>query len=174
MGREDRSVAEWRLDEAAEADLAVVQNLGRFYVYDFSEFTGWKCPDTGLYECRDLVRYWRRDDCWPFLVRCGGELAGFALIDRPDNEGVDYDVGEFFILRKFRRKGIGQAVAHALFDRFTGRWQVRQLQQNTPAIAFWRKVVGRYAGGGHAESVEFFPSAGLDMIVQRFNSRTAP
>jgi len=162
---------DWQLTEATDADRAVVQNLGRLYVYDISEHTGWRCPTDGLYGCRDFGEYWDRDDCWPFMVRCGTEPAGFALIDRPtDSPGVDYDVGEFFILRKLRRRGIGQAVAHRLFDRFEGAWQVRQLLDNPPAIAFWRKVVDRYAPGRWTESVEHFANAGREMNVLRFRS----
>ena len=156
---------------AARGDLPVVQNLGRFYVYDFSEYTGWTCPDDGLFGCRGFAAYWDDDNRSAFVIRVDGELAGFALINGSGiYEGVDHDVDEFFVLRKFRRKGVGQFVAHCLFDRFPGRWQVRQLLQNTPAIAFWRRVVQRYTAGQFEECTQFFADDGLEMNVQRFQS----
>jgi predicted acetyltransferase len=58
--------------------------------------------------------------------------------------GIDYWIAEFFVLRKFRRRGAGQRSAHQLFDRFRGRWLVAVLTLNTPAMKFWPKVIRRY------------------------------
>ena len=46
-----------------------------------------------------------------------------------------------FVLRKYRRAGIGTIAARALFARFPGRWQVRQLAMNAAATAFWRRAI---------------------------------
>jgi predicted acetyltransferase len=53
-------------------------------------------------------------------------------------------MAEFFILRKFRRQRVGERAAVLLFDRFPGRWEVRQRSSNQPATAFWRSAIGRY------------------------------
>ena len=171
---------------AREGDFTVVQNLVRFYVYDMSEHMGWECPETGLFGgCDDLPQYWGREpddplyrwsEPWqgfPFIVRADGRLAGFVLIRRLDKDGAGTnDVGEFFILRKYRGKGIGTLVAHRLFDTFPGAWQVREMVGNAPAIAFWRKVIAEYADGDYCEERDRLESHGLDMVVQRFSSRT--
>ena len=128
--------------DATRDHLPIIQNMGRLYVYDISEFMGWRCPPDGLYGCRDLAPYWDEPDAWPFLIQVDGELAGFAMINTKGNvPETDYNVGEFFILRKFRRRGVGTHVARALFARFPGNWEVMQLLPNAPAIAFWRSVV---------------------------------
>jgi len=158
--------------EAGENDIPVIQNLARFYVYDLSEYMGWRCPEHGLFGCRD-------DDFWYskrnhfFVVRVDGELAGFAVIESlgEENKVADYDVAEFFILRKFRRKGVGRRVAHTLFDKFGGSWQVRQLVDNLPAPIFWRKVISEYTSGNYEESLEFIKEYGWEMVVQRFNNK---
>jgi predicted acetyltransferase len=156
---------------AERGDLRVVRNLVSFYVYDFSEFMGWACPEDGRFTgCGDLEDYWDRDDQWAFVIRADGELAGFALVrSGEDSEPCDYDMGEFFVLRKFRRKGVGRRAACALFDRFPGRWQVRQLIANGPAVEFWPRVIADYTGGRYDED-EIEDRWG-PMTVQRFDSR---
>ncbi len=116
-------------------------------------------------------KYWSEDDRWAFLVRVDGELAGFVLVG-PDGTQRDtqYDIGEFFILRKFRGQGVGQRVAFDIFDRFRGRWEVRQVVQNKPATAFWRKVVDRYTGGNYHELPEPVQNAEWTNVVQTFDN----
>ena len=44
--------------------------------------------------------------------------------------GSPHDMAEFFVMRKYRRHGIGIVAARELFARFPGDWQVRQLTAN--------------------------------------------
>ena len=60
-------------------------------------------------------------------------------------------MAEFFIMRKYRRQGIGEYVARYIFDQFTGAWQVGQIYENKSAIAFWRRVINRYSQGDFQE-----------------------
>jgi predicted acetyltransferase len=78
-----------------------------------------------------------------------GVLAGFALVrDEAWLAGAGTrEVSEFFVLRRYRRRGVGEHVTRRLFDRFPGRWEVVQLASNLDAQAFWRAVIGRYTGG---------------------------
>src|SRR5687767_5104700 len=146
---------EIHLCDATDADLTVVSNLVRFYVYDMSRHTGWRCPDDGLFGgCDDLPKYWRVPGNKPLLIKSGDELAGFVMLDaNPSEPDVDYRVGEFFVLGKFRRRGVGARVAREIFDRFRGRWVVEALRDNTPAVAFWRSVIDGYTRGRFTESV---------------------
>lgn len=84
------------------------------------------------------------------------QLAGFALHlgkSRITGEGGVHDVAEFFVLQRYRRAGVGEQTARWLFDRFPGRWEVRQKAENARAIAFWRRVIDRYTGGRFDEEV---------------------
>jgi predicted acetyltransferase len=90
-----------------------------------------------------LPSYWEGPDAskrHPFLVRADCRLAGFALIGQIGVDPVTWDMGEFFILRKYRRSGLGRQVAYALFDGFAEDWEVRELPSNTMAQAFWRRA----------------------------------
>jgi len=49
------------------------------------------------------------------------------------------------------RRGVGERAAAWLFERFRGPWEVRQRRENQAATAFWRRAIGRYAGGRFEE-----------------------
>jgi len=162
--------------EAGPELKSVVCNLGRYYIHDFTEFIGFRCSETGLYRADCWDKYWQQPGHCAFLVKVDGELAGFVLIE---NQGVlpqtQWSIGEFFIMRKFRRRGIGRQVAFSMFDRFRGRWEVRQVVQNAPATAFWRKVIDRYTDGKYHELPEPVRHGQWTDIVQTFdNARTRP
>lgn len=58
---------------------------------------------------------------------------------------------QLFVLRKYRRRGIGARVARMLFDRYPGRWEVATVPGNQAALAFWPRVIGDYTGGDFRE-----------------------
>jgi ribosomal-protein-alanine N-acetyltransferase len=157
--------------EARENDIPIIDNLARFYVYDLSEYMGWSCPENGLFGCDDWG-FWSNQRNHFFVVRVDGELAGFAVIEElGEDRDADYDVAQFFVLRKFRRKGVGRYVAHTLFDRFRGSWTVRELVDNPPAQKFWRKVISEYTSGSYEESSVSTRDHGWEpMVRQRFSN----
>lgn len=131
---------------ASLADYAAIQNMGRFYVYDMSEYMGfedgWEIPQDGLYECIDFKKYWERENTFPFLIRYKNELAGFAIVDKKGSDSsIEFNMAQFFILRKFKNKGVGRYIAHQLFERFKGVWEVMVLPNNTGAYQFWKSTV---------------------------------
>ncbi len=50
-------------------------------------------------------------------------------------------MAEFFVMRKYRRGGVGGEAARAVFAMFPGEWQVRQIRRNEAAIKFWRAAI---------------------------------
>lgn len=80
--------------------------------------------------------------------------------------GADYyRLSEFFVLRTFRRAGVGRRAAFALFDRLPGIWDIRELPRNSPAIAFWRAIITEYAAGQYEETMT------REEVRQIFDSR---
>lgn len=53
-------------------------------------------------------------------------------------------VSDFFIMRKYKRKGVGRKVACSLFEQFSGLWEVRQTFANKSAYEFWKQVITKY------------------------------
>jgi predicted acetyltransferase len=50
-------------------------------------------------------------------------------------------MAEFFVMRKYRRMGIGRRAAIEVLGRFPGSWQVRQQLSNPAATTFWRTAI---------------------------------
>ena len=159
---------------AAPDGLAVVRNLFALYAHDMSEFVGIDVDEDGRFVIpASLASYFEGPDAaqrFPFLIRADGRLAGFALVRQIAAEPATYDMGEFFVLRKYRRSGLGRHVACWLFDRFSGAWEVRELPSNTAAQAFWRRIVADYTGNAFTEAQEFIAAHGRAFVVQRFRT----
>ncbi len=151
-------------------DKSILRHLMELYVYDFSELEKWDVDEHGLFGYKYLDHYWTEHDRHPFLIRVSGKLAGFVLvraIDSSDDEPT-HSIAEFFVLRKYRRQGVGRQVAHRIFDMFPGRWSVSQLANNVAAQVFWRKVISEYTGGNFEEHQQ----VGAPIrFFQRFRSR---
>ncbi|MBA2711585.1 MAG: GNAT family N-acetyltransferase [Tatlockia sp.] len=129
-------------------DYPAVQNMARFYVYDRTQYMGWECPETGLFECMDFKHYFEEPEKQAFLVRVNNELAGFVLLDKLKLiEKVDWNMGEFFILAKFQSIGMGSQVAREIFSRFPGKWSVAVMPENSGAVKFWRKIISEVSLG---------------------------
>lgn len=159
------------LDPASPEERPLLQNLAQYYVYDFSEVLGMHVGDDGRFGDFDLSPYWLEPWRHPFLLRVGHKLAGFALVSERSKitgESGTVDMTEFFVLRSFRRQGVGRAAAFAAFDRFAGRWEVRQREENPAATAFWRRVIDAYTGGRYEETRWNRPD--WSEIVQTFST----
>jgi predicted acetyltransferase len=136
------------LTPVPESQRHVITNLIQLYKYDFSEFAevgspyGEVGPD-GLFAYEGLDSYWREDGWIPLTVEADGRLAGFVLVNRWSalNRLLDHSVAEFFVLRKYRRIGVGSRAARVLFERWPGRWEVAVARYNAPALSFWRKAI---------------------------------
>lgn len=142
------------------------------YQYDFSEFEDTDLNEHGYFGYAYLDYYWVEDDRYPFLVRVDSKLAGFALVNQYTYlPGSQYSIGEFFILRKYRKRGIGRQVAFHVFDLFRGRWEIHQNQTNVVGQQFWRSVIAAYTAGNYTET----DMAGKDWIgvVQCFDTPIA-
>jgi predicted acetyltransferase len=50
-------------------------------------------------------------------------------------------MSEFFVLRRFRRSGVGRDAALQIFRMLPGPWQLRQLTGNPDATKFWRRII---------------------------------
>ncbi|RSD25537.1 GNAT family N-acetyltransferase [Mesobacillus subterraneus] len=130
-----------------QEDEATLQNLIQFYIYEFTVFQEIKLEENGSYAPFDLKPYWSELDLHAFFLVNDGELAGFAMLE----SGEPNVILEFFILRKFYRRGFGKMAAVQLFGEFPGKWQITQVEKNEPARSFWRKVIGDYTGGNFME-----------------------
>lgn len=133
------------IHETTEQDRPILENLYQFYLYDYTDFETWDVEATGRYDLSDVDDCWVNPDRFTYLIWVDGALAGFVLIDLLREKGL-IEMTEFFVMRKYRRRGVGAAVARQMFDRFRGRWRVAELDRNVSAQRFWRRVIGEYTG----------------------------
>jgi len=164
------------LDEATEADSVLLANLLELYIHDMSEvFPHVELGPDGRFGYRCLPLYWSEPDRhFAFLIRCAGRIGGFVLVTRGSPVASDpdvLDVAEFFVVRKYRRAGVGRQAASLLWDRHPGKWIVRVLETNRGALAFWRDTVASFTAGSFDESSWGRPPN--DWRVFAFESGTA-
>ncbi len=175
MAKIDLDPNQIKLVHASQKDYPIIQNMGRFYVYDMSEYlgaeAGWEMPEDGLYECMDFKKYWQTDSAFPSLIRYKNELAGFVIVDKKgSDEQVDYNMAQFFISRKFKGNHLGQLVAHHCFAEFQGIWEVMVMPENQGAYQFWKSVIAHYAAGRYTEYKKYVKHFGNEKNIFRFNS----
>ncbi len=153
-----------------------IQSVYRDYLSDLATLNTGTFPVLGEYGHRepDLLARWFADDrSHPLLILKDEYPAGFALIVRPPatpqaRPVVDHRMSEFFVLRKFRRLGVGRDAANLIFNRFAGQWEVTEYLRNAGAVSFWRRVIGLYTRGTYTERVAD------GEVRQQFRSVTSP
>jgi predicted acetyltransferase len=134
---------------ATPEQVPILANLLELYVHDFSEIRAVEIGDDGKFGYPPLPLYWSDPERHPFLVKVDGRLAGLVFVKRvSERPGADsvWDMAEFFVVRGYRRRGIGTRVAHEVWRRFPGLWEVRVMQENISAQHFWAEVIARFVG----------------------------
>ena len=132
----------------------VLIRLMELYLYDFSIFSDQDVSEYGCFGYAHIDDYWNEEGRFPYMIRVDGRIAGFALVrsgceyhDLPDA----FNMAEFFVMKKYRRRGIGRCAAERVFDRHRGNWEVTQWSNNLPARNFWNAVIRDYTRGEYTE-----------------------
>ncbi|MFK0523836.1 GNAT family N-acetyltransferase [Paenibacillus illinoisensis] len=147
----------YELIQASKEHKGIIQNLMQFYIYDFSEFIHCDVEDDGRFKSYPYLEdYWIEvDHRFPYVIKQEDNYIGFVLVRCIESEERKYfSIAEFFIMKKYRKEGIGTAVAKQLFDMHKGHWEVHQLESNVPAQQFWNKVIHEYTQGNFSDRVE--------------------
>jgi predicted acetyltransferase len=124
----------------------VLRNLFEHYLQDMAE---WFEVAAGY----DTSLVWQQG-YQAYLAKVDDSMAGFALVGSAAEWLGDigaHDIHEFFVLRSFRRSGVGQRMAARVWDEQPGEWLVRVLEANAPAVGFWRTAISKYSRGLYHE-----------------------
>ena len=140
---------------ATVADRLPVFRMLELYQHDLSDIWDQDIDAQGEYGYR-LDRYWDNSgsdsDCHPFVATVDGKYAGFALVDGAVKVGsAGYWMDQFFVLKKYRRTGLGSVLARQVFAALPGSWEVGQMTDNHAAQSFWREVISQYTDGQFVE-----------------------
>ena len=146
----------------------IVENLFHYYMYELSEIMEWRINPEGKYEInRSLLdESWDSADNHPYIILCDNEVAGFSLLRRYPSEMSVYEIGQFFVLRKFKGKGVGREAFRLSTSLFPGKWLTRVLYENKAALKFWVKVIDEITNGSYSLATEI--DDGLPMNFIRY------
>ncbi|WIV21118.1 GNAT family N-acetyltransferase [Paenibacillus polygoni] len=135
--------------KAALSDRTIIENLLQLYVYDFTEYTAAPIGENGVYQIMpDFESYWSDESSQQsYVIKANGEIAGFIMIKEKEETPKDHVLSHFFILRKFRRMGVGRKAAISLFKGMKGVWELCQLEDNIPAQKFWDQIIKEVSYG---------------------------
>lgn len=107
--------------------------------YDFSIYFGDDINEYGYYGYDRIDDYWNEAGRFPYFIRVDGKLAGFVLVRsccEYNAMETPHSIAEFFVVQKYRRRGVGRQAAIQTFDLHRGGWEVAQWANNVPAQAF--------------------------------------
>jgi predicted acetyltransferase len=137
-----------RVAEASER--ALIEGLLQFYVYDFSELEPQDSERLDFNENGRFDVLIRLDDYWQgregfhaLLILAGGRPAGFALVNTTSHRGaaVERNMGEFFVARKYRRRGVAREAVRQILALYRGHWEIAVTARNAAAQAFWPQAI---------------------------------
>lgn len=135
------------VDPAKPEDRLAVERMLQLYLHDSSEFFSpghAGVGDDGLFAYPHFESYWQGDPARQIQVfRVEGSLAGFAFVNDwiPTGMEADHALAEFFVMRAYRRAGVGWDASTRLFSQLPGVWEVGVLGHNVPAVNFWRTAL---------------------------------
>jgi predicted acetyltransferase len=162
-------VCEYRT--AQEQDFVPLKRMLELYQYEISDMYDQDLDALGEYGY-DLTRHREAKRSFAHVVLVDGRYAGFALVAPGAVTQKDgYWMEQFFILKKYRRSGLGAEFAQSVFHSHPGAWEVGQMPSNLPAQAFWRKVIASITAGRFTEVQ--VTEGWWQGVVQRFSYETA-
>ena len=140
-----------RVDRSADH---VLRNLFEHYLHDMAQWFEFDTEIDGRY-AYSTGEVWDKGYDVYFAYTAAMPI-GFALVGSAEtwtNNAAMRDMDEFFVMRRYRRHGVGAAFANYLWDQYPGDWLVRVLQGNLPAMPFWRGIIAtRTANEFHEEA----------------------
>ena len=165
-----------RIVKATENQMPILANLLERYAYDFSEYWKFDIGDNGFYGYEGLPLFWTNPHRYPYLIYVENKIAGLVMVQKgspisDDNEV--WDIAEFFIMKKYKKQGIGTEVAHQIWSQFEGRWQVRVLIENQIANKFWSQAIKKFIGKEPEHTIRHIKADdwSADWAIYKFESK---
>ncbi len=155
--------------EISEKNINIYHNLTQAYEAEFSVLTGELPDESGLFRIQTIPFGPYRG----YLYYVDQTPAGFMVVDIA---ATIRDVAEFYIIPVMRLKGHGKILAHAVFEMYPGRWQVREIAGADHATCFRQKTIAEKTGCRYEDATVKDPVWGM-VTRQRFEipeNKTTP
>jgi predicted acetyltransferase len=138
--------------QAEAGDFPALQQLLELYQYELSDI--WEQDlDAQAQYGYDLSRHKQAERFFAHVALEGNQYVGFALVGPAAvTRSEGWWMEQFFVLKRYRRSGVGQELARHVFLSHPGPWEIGQMPANATARVFWRGVIGAVTGGQFTEA----------------------
>ena len=143
-------------------------DLFQLYLSDLSQYNhNIVVDEKGLYPASWIDTDWDLPEFIPLRIEQNQSTCGFIILSKKplSKPGTEWCIQEFFILRKFRNRGIGRASIEQLFATYSGSYSMAVMKDNVPAKLFWEEALDlmgiQYKKEKHSEE-------GIDGISYEF------
>ena len=135
-----------------------LRNLLEKYDYEFSQYDHRDVDSLGLFGYFYLDHYWVESNRWAYFIVVDEKLAGFVMVNTyPEvkDQTCDFQIAEFFILHKYRKRGVGFTAFSEVLKRHQGRWQLKVHPKNVAADSFWQKSINVLTNGQYKKILSY-------------------
>lgn len=131
------------LKAVVESEKSILRNLYSLYLHDLSRFTEMiDLEADGSFKYESLDKFWDIDGLSPYFIKLDDSIIGFILLLERPFLTKEYDLGinDFFIINKYKGKGVAAQAVEKLFEAKKGQYFVVQVIENKRAVSFWKKL----------------------------------
>lgn len=137
-----------QLVKVTEKNKSLLFNLMQLYLYDLSVYFNFKINNNGIYEYDHFEDYFIDSNYIPYFIYSDNELVGFVLLNdyspiTNTHENI-INVSEFFILKLYRKQGLGEMTFQALLEMHKGVWTIKPAAFSKEANAFWETIINKH------------------------------
>ncbi len=139
-----------------EEEKMILSHLIELYQYDFSEYENTDVNALGLYGYSYLDYYWTEPKRYAYFIKVNGKLAGLVMVCGHCYISKGNDtlfMAEFFVMKKYRKQGIGKMAAKIVLQLHVGKWELTVHPKNPVSIKFWNSVI-KDAVGENYQKIE--------------------
>lgn len=136
------------IERVKEEQREILAHLIELYEYDFSEYENSDVNSYGLYGYSYLDYYWTEKNRYAYFIKVDGKLAGFAMVCGYCYVSKDKEtlfMAEFFVMKKYRKQGIGKYTAKEVLKKHPGKWELTVHPNNQISYRFWKGVISEVA-----------------------------
>ena len=136
-----------RLQPVTPDQRQLLYNLNQKYLYEMTNFYDDPMDELGNLHYGHFGEYFTDPARTALLIFDDDALAGFAMLHPYSYFGgtVDHVMAEFTIFPAYRKRRLATRAAEAIFERRSGRWEIKFNEKNAAARALWTRVTARYA-----------------------------
>ena len=127
-------------------------NLLDKYNFELSQYELTDANFDGLYDNERFKKYLASERFFAqlfFAEKNPVGLAAYSIYYSTGKKIFINALNEFFVLPKYRRRGIGKFLAQKIFDAHNGFWKVEIHPSNVTAQMFWKNVIAAYSNGNY-------------------------